>query len=75
MEGDFDVRIINEAPLSVKGTVLETGKLLYCADEVFCVRFESRTRNLYFDFLPVLRFHTRAYLARQRSILKRGNDS
>lgn len=47
-----DVRVINDAPLSVRGTVVREGVLLYCRDEEQRVDFESLTLKLYFDFEP-----------------------
>jgi predicted nucleotidyltransferase len=67
--GDFDVRVINNAPLVVQGTVVQTGTLLYARDERTRVDFETRVRDRYFDFLPVLLFHRDAYLSAQRASL------
>jgi uncharacterized protein len=68
--GQFDVRIINNAPLAVRGTVVQTGVPIYVRDDAFRVRFESRARKLYLDFLPVVRFHRKAFFAAQRAALK-----
>ncbi len=67
---EFDVRAINDAPLDVKGTVLTSGRLLYSRDDARRVEFEEHTRDLYFDFLPVLDFHREAFFARQRRQLR-----
>jgi predicted nucleotidyltransferase len=68
--GDFDVRIINDAPLAVKGTVVQSGTLLYARDEAVRVEFEAMVRDLYFDFLPVVHYHRRAYFTTQRAALR-----
>jgi hypothetical protein len=66
---EADVRVINQAPLAVRGKVVQTGILLYARDDARRVDFETSVRRQYFDFLPVLRFHERAYLASQRAQL------
>jgi predicted nucleotidyltransferase len=68
--GDYDVRIINEAPLAVKAEVVQTGTLLFAQADDVRVDFEASTRDTYFDFLPVLRFHREAYLDAQRDSLE-----
>ena len=68
--GDYDVRIINDAPLAVKGEVVQTGTLLFAQTDEVRVDFEASTRDAYFDFLPVLRFHREAYLNAQRDLLE-----
>ncbi len=50
---EADVRSIDSAPLTVKGTVLTEGVLLFSRDEEFRVDYEVYTRKMYFDFLPV----------------------
>ena len=50
---EADVRSIDSAPLTVKGTVLTEGILLFSRDEEFRVGYEVYTRKMYFDFLPV----------------------
>ena len=70
---EADVRVINQAPLAVRGKVVQTGILLYARDDAVRIDFETTVRAAYFDFLPVLRFHRRAYLDSQRAALaKRG---
>ena len=48
-----DVRIINDAPLVLRGRVVTEGVLVYVRDEVERVEFETATRTRYFDYLPV----------------------
>lgn len=64
---DFDVRVINYAPLVVRGKVVQTGKLLFCRDEKRRIEFETHTRKLYFDFRPTLDGYQAAYLRRHLS--------
>ena len=48
-----DVRIINDAPLVLRGRVVSEGVLVYARDEGERVEFETATRVRYFDYLPV----------------------
>ena len=66
---DVDVRIINKAPLAVRGKAVQTGILLYSRDDTTRVDFETAVRSAYFDFLPVLEYHRAAYFASQRADL------
>jgi predicted nucleotidyltransferase len=66
---DVDVRVINRAPLPVRGTVVQTGVLLYARDDAVRVNFETVVRAAYFDFLPVVRYHRAAYFTAQRAVL------
>jgi hypothetical protein len=50
-----DVRIINDAPIMLKGKVVTEGILLYSVDEVLRIEFETLTRRLYFDYAPSAR--------------------
>ena len=50
---EADIRSIDSAPLTVKGTVLTEGVLLFSRDEEFRVDYEVYMRKMYFDFLPV----------------------
>lgn len=66
---DVDVRIINTAPLMLRGDVITQGILLYCTDEPFRIAFETSTRSEYFDFLPTAAQIQQGYLDR---LLERG---
>ena len=66
---DLDVRIINQAPIMVRGEVVTNGILLYSRDEVLRVEFETSTRSVYFDFMPVATMHQKATFDR---LLQRG---
>ncbi len=68
---EADVRIINEAPLSVQGRVVTEGCLLYAKDDDLRVAYEVHTRKRYFDFQPVLAMMRRAYFARLEADLRK----
>jgi predicted nucleotidyltransferase len=61
-----DVRIINRAPLTIRGQVACRGILLYCADEEARVEFETSTRDEYFDYMPIARQLRDAFFAEVR---------
>jgi len=69
-DGEFDVRIINDAPLAVRGTVVQTGLLLYVRNDADRVEFETNVRSRYFDFLPFLRRYDNIWLDAQRKDLQ-----
>jgi predicted nucleotidyltransferase len=48
-----DVRILNDAPLVLRGRVVCDGILLYARDERERIEFETDTRLRYFDYLPI----------------------
>jgi hypothetical protein len=56
-----EVRVINHLPLVVKGRILTNGELIYSRAEPQRIEFETQTRKLYFDFLPVIVQHQNAY--------------
>ena len=64
-----DVRVINEAPVMLRGQVVTDGRLLLARDEVARVEFETRTRSEYFDFSPVAEQLRKAFFA---DVLQRG---
>ena len=49
----IDVRIINEAPLLVRGHILQEGVLVYEGDHQARVNFEVATLGRYFDYAPI----------------------
>lgn len=57
-----DVRAINQAPLLVRGQIVQGGILLYERDRARRVAFEVATRKRYFDFAPVARRLRDAFL-------------
>ncbi|SFR03837.1 type VII toxin-antitoxin system MntA family adenylyltransferase antitoxin [Desulfoscipio geothermicus] len=58
----FDVRIINNAPLSFCYNVLKNGRLLYSNDEELRIQFVTRTIDDYIDFLPYRKRYLREVL-------------
>lgn len=58
-----DVRIINDAPLAIRGAVAMQGVLLYSRDEQARVEFETKTRDEYFDYQPIARQLREAFFA------------
>lgn len=48
-----EIRIINTAPLTVRGCILQEGILVYEANHQVRVEFEVATRKRYFDFAPI----------------------
>jgi predicted nucleotidyltransferase len=61
-----DVRVINDAPLMVRGTVVQEGALLYCSDDEGRVDFESLTLKLYLDFEPAAEMFREIFFKRLR---------
>jgi predicted nucleotidyltransferase len=59
-----DVRTINQAPLLVRGQIVQRGVLLYERDRARRIAFEVATRKRYFDFAPVARRLRDAFLRR-----------
>jgi len=57
-----DVRAINEAPLVVRGRIVQEGILLYEQDRAHRISFEVETRKRYFDFAPAGRRLRDAFL-------------
>lgn len=61
---DADLVVLNEAPLELRGRVVQEGRPLYRADEPGRVRFEVDTLSRWLDVEPTVREQDRAYLAR-----------
>jgi hypothetical protein len=61
-----DVRIINDAPLVLRGRVVSDGLLIYARDERERVEFETATRLRYFDYQPVHKRLQDAFFANLR---------
>jgi len=57
-----EVRTINDLPLIIKGQIIAEGLLIFSANEIRRVDFETRVRSAYFDFLPVIQKYQRIYL-------------
>jgi predicted nucleotidyltransferase len=61
-----DGRVINDAPLQMRGTVVQEGIRLYCRDEERRVDFESLTLKLHLDFEPVAKMFRELFVKRLR---------
>ena len=48
-----DVRVMNDAPLVLRGRVVSDGLVVYVRDDQERIEFETTTRLRYFDYLPV----------------------
>jgi predicted nucleotidyltransferase len=59
-----DVVDLDLATLELRGTVADSGRLLYSSDEIRRVRFEVEARMRWIEFRPVLQTTTREYLRR-----------
>lgn len=59
--GDADVRVINDAPLILRGQVACQGVLVFARDDESRIDFETRARAEYFDFLPADNFMRDAF--------------
>lgn len=59
-----DVRAINEAPLTVRGRIVQQGVLLYERDRARRIAFEVATRKRYFDFASAAHRLRDAFLQR-----------
>jgi len=63
---EVDVRVINDAPLVFRGRIACEGILLFARERAQQVEFETRTRDEYFDYLPVHKRLQDAFLANVR---------
>lgn len=61
-----DVRVINDAPLVLRGRVVCDGILLFARGDGTRIEFETTTRDEYFDYLPVHRQLQEAFFAHLR---------
>lgn len=59
---DPDVHLADDLPLPVRGRVVTQGVLVFERDPGRRVEFETATRRLYFDFLPLLERDARTAL-------------
>lgn len=58
---NIDVRVINNAPIMVQGTIVQEGILLYSRAKEQRVAFEVLTRKKYFDYLPAFQRMQQAF--------------
>jgi predicted nucleotidyltransferase len=57
---EVDVVVLDDAPPDLAHRVLRDGRLVFEADPSARIAFQVRSRNEYFDLLPVLREYRRA---------------
>lgn len=63
---NVDVRFLNNRSLLFQGRALTHQVLLYCRNDHARVAYETRVRDLYFDFLPVAERHRKVFFERLR---------
>ena len=63
-----EVRVMNQLPLVIRGRILTDGELIYSRAEDQRIEFETQTRKLYFDFLPVILQYQNAYRQKLLSV-------
>ncbi|MGC9350268.1 MAG: nucleotidyltransferase domain-containing protein [Anaerolineae bacterium] len=61
-----DVRTINDAPIMVRGNIIQKGIRVYESDHHARVSFEVATLMRYFDYAPAAHRLQRAFLERVR---------
>lgn len=61
-----DVRVVDDAPLRLRGQVATQGILLYSTDEALRIAFETGTRDEYFDYMPIAAEQRAIYFATLR---------
>ncbi|MGH9230273.1 MAG: type VII toxin-antitoxin system MntA family adenylyltransferase antitoxin [Acidimicrobiales bacterium] len=66
---EVDLVVLDEAPLELRGRVVQQGIVLYEADPAQRVAYQVQTLSEYLDYLPTLEKHTRRYL---RQVARRG---
>jgi predicted nucleotidyltransferase len=49
---EFDVKVLNTSPVNFQYEVIRTGELVFCGDEVRCIRYEERVLAEYLDYAP-----------------------
>jgi len=66
---EVDIRILNDAPLLLRGRGIQRGYLLYSADEDFRIDYETITLKEYLDFLPIANHIEHSYFDRRLKAL------
>lgn len=59
---EIDLVILNNAPLQIKYGILETSRLVYCADHKQRMDFEGWAIKRYLDFKPLREEYDRVFL-------------
>lgn len=63
---EFDVKVLNTAPLHFRHEVLRGGHVIFSRDEKRRIDFECRTTAAYLDYKPVLEFFNRRLLEKTK---------
>lgn len=61
---EFDVKILNYAPLSFQYEIIKTGKVLFSRDEVKRIRYEAHILSRYLDYKETSDWLDRGFLAK-----------
>ena len=61
---EFDVKILNHAPLSFQYGVIKTGEIAFSRDEVKRIRYETKVLSRYLDYKETSDWLDRKFLAR-----------
>ncbi len=63
-EFEFDVKVLNRAPLNFQYRVIDTGKVIFCRDEVKRIRYEAHLLSRYLDYKVTSDWLDRKFIAR-----------
>ena len=63
-EFEFDVKILNSAPIYFQYEVIKNGKPFFCRDKVKKIRYEAKVLSEYLDYKDTLDWFNRKLLAR-----------
>lgn len=50
---EFDVKVLNMSPVNFQYEVIRTGKVVFCKNDVRCIRYEERVLAEYLDYAPM----------------------
>ena len=59
---EFDVKILNAAPVSFQYEVISKGRSVFCRDEVKRIRYEKRIIGEYLDYAPTSQWLDKRFL-------------
>lgn len=61
---EFDIKILNSAPVYFQYEVIKTGEIIYSKDEAERIEYEASVASEYLDYKPTLDFFDHELLAR-----------
>lgn len=69
----IDCRSIDNAPLMIKGRIIQEGTRIFEGDRERRIEFEVMTRKFYFDYLPTARMLQKAFInnVRENGLVRR----